>query len=79
MYFHRQQGKLHKILIFYIQVEHLVFSSACANSIQSLILFQNRMYILGTQSYVKEKNFGEKKRERQVSFDTYADNICSDA
>lgn len=32
MYFNRQQGKPHKILIFCIQVEHLVFSSAQANS-----------------------------------------------
>lgn len=37
------------------------------------------MYILGIYSYVKEKSIGEKRKERNASFGTYADNICSDA
>lgn len=36
------------------------------------------MYILGIYSYVKEKNFGEKGKEKYVFFGIYVDNICFD-
>jgi len=37
------------------------------------------MYILGIYSYIKEKSTGEKRKERNTSFGTYADNMRSDA
>lgn len=77
--FQRQQEKLHKILIFCVQAEHLEFCFTWAKSYSKPDSCFKIGCILWEFTVTLKRRILERRGKKDVYFDTYADNICSDA